>query len=154
MSNKRYNNNDSYEKNKYRDKNYSDKRNSDRKDYNNQNYKPHSYLNTTSEYACVEQDNNVKAPFRSVEGYIIFVSGIHPEASEDHIYDLFTEYGSIKNIHINMDRNTGFLKGYALLEFEHLNEADAVVKDVNGKIFYGKSLKVSYAFKRNMESKK
>jgi RNA-binding protein 8A len=141
---KRYNNNDNYEKTKYKYKNYSDKRN----DFSNESNKPHSYLNVSNEYACVEQDNNINSPFRSVEGYIIFVSGIHPEASEDHIYDLFTEYGTIKNIHINMDRNTGFLKGYALLEFEHLNEAEKVVKNLNGKIFYGRNLVVSYAFKR------
>ncbi len=154
MSNKRYNDNDNYDKNRYSNKNYSDKRNSERKDYVYKNYKPHSYLNTTNEYACVEQDNNHNAPFRSVEGYIIFVSNIHPEASEDHIYDLFTEYGSIKNVHINMDRNSGFLKGYALLEFEHLKVAEAVVENVNGKLFYGKNLKVSYAFKRKENKNK
>eukprot|EP01017_Pseudomicrothorax_dubius_P004483 TRINITY_DN1090_c0_g2_i2.p1 TRINITY_DN1090_c0_g2~~TRINITY_DN1090_c0_g2_i2.p1 ORF type:complete len:128 (-),score=25.77 TRINITY_DN1090_c0_g2_i2:61-444(-) len=87
-------------------------------------------------------------PARSVEGYVIFVTGVHEEAQEDELYDIFSKYGSIKNMHLNLDRRTGYVKGYALIEYADVAKAAAAIKDMNGKEILGKTVQVDWAFKK------
>lgn len=63
----------------------------------------------------------------AVEGWIIIITNIHGEAREDYIKEVFEEFGQIRNLHLNLDRRTGFIKGYAFLEFENFVDAKRAI---------------------------
>ena len=84
-------------------------------------------------------------PERSIEGWIILVTGLHKEAQEDDLKDVFRDHGVIKNIKMNFVHRYGFVHS-ALIEYEHYEEAMNTIQKSNGSEFLTQTIFVDWAF--------
>merc|ERR1719152_796631 len=103
------------------------------------------YAGKSGQFDTLDEDGG-DGPARSVEGWVIIAAGVHEEAQEDDVFEAFAEFGDIKNLHLNLDRRTGFVKGYSFIEYESKREAEAAIKGMNGASLLESKLRVGWAF--------
>lgn len=97
-------------------------------------------------FDSVPVDAEGSSAARSIEGWIVFVKNVHPEAAEEDVIDLFSEYGEVQNFRMSLDRRTCFVKGYALVEYNSKAEAKAAIEQMDGAEFMEKKLHADWAF--------
>eukprot|EP00466_Bigelowiella_natans_P001097 jgi/Bigna1/88481/estExt_fgenesh1_pg.C_320146 len=111
------------------------------------------YQGRSGRFSGVDSSKVKNGNLQSVEGWILFIRGIHEEAQEEDVYDLFADYGEIKQLHLNLDRRTGYVKGYSLIEYEKYEEAESAVKALNGTELLEREIQVEFAFKPTKKKK-
>lgn len=75
----------------------------------------------------------------------IFVGNLSFGTTEDTLRSAFEPYGSVDNVNIIRDRDTGQPRGFAFVEMANDAEANNAINALNGKDIDGRSLNVNEA---------
>jgi RNA recognition motif-containing protein len=75
----------------------------------------------------------------------IFVGNFSFSSTQEDIRQLFEPYGTVENVSLVTDRDTGRSRGFAFVEMSNNSEADAAIAALNGKDSGGRPLTVNEA---------
>ncbi|MBR8838756.1 MAG: RNA-binding protein [Stigonema ocellatum SAG 48.90 = DSM 106950] len=82
----------------------------------------------------------------------VYVGNLSYEVTEDNLQAVFAEYGTVKQIKLPTDRETGQLRGFAFVEMNTEDEETAAIDALNGCEWMGRDLKVNKARPREEKS--
>ncbi|MDZ8027098.1 MAG: RNA recognition motif domain-containing protein [Nostoc sp. SerVER01] len=75
----------------------------------------------------------------------IYVGNLSYEVKEDDLRQVFSEYGTVKDIQLPIDRETGRVRGFGFVQMESDAEEAAAIEALDSAEWMGRSLKVNKA---------
>ncbi|KAM3930542.1 cleavage stimulation factor subunit 2-like [Leptodactylus fuscus] len=88
---------------------------------------------------------NVRDPALDRSLRSVFVGNIPYEATEEQLKDIFSEVGPVVSFRLVYDRETGKPKGYGFCEYQDQETALSAMRNLNGREFSGRALRVDNA---------
>lgn len=74
----------------------------------------------------------------------MYVGNLPYSSSEDDLRDLFARYGTVGDVNVIRDRETGRSRGFGFVEMDQ-QQADDAMTELDGSEFGGRTLKVNEA---------
>jgi len=81
-------------------------------------------------------------------GKRIYVGNLPFQSTEEDIREAFARHGTVSDVSVITDRETGRPRGFAFVEMEDPAAADAAIAAMDGMDFDGRSLRVNEAQER------
>ncbi|WP_138500659.1 RNA recognition motif domain-containing protein [Nostoc sp. PA-18-2419] len=75
----------------------------------------------------------------------IYVGNLSYEVKEDDLRQVFSEYGTVKDVQLPIDRETGRVRGFGFVKMETDAEEAAAIEALDNAEWMGRSLKVNKA---------
>jgi RNA recognition motif-containing protein len=78
-------------------------------------------------------------------GSKVFVGNLNFNTSRDEVQTLFSQVGSVRDVFLPTDRESGRPRGFAFVEFENEEDAQKAIEKFNGHELGGRPLRVNPA---------
>ncbi|MEO1095658.1 MAG: RNA-binding protein [Cyanobacteria bacterium J06638_28] len=75
----------------------------------------------------------------------IYVGNLSYDATSDTLLQVFSKYGTVTNVHLPTDRETGRMRGFAFVEIQADTEESTAIEELDGAEWMGRILKVNRA---------
>jgi RNA recognition motif-containing protein len=75
----------------------------------------------------------------------IYVGNLSYQATTEDLTEVFAEYGTVKQIYLPIDKETGKMRGFGFVEMSTDAEEDAAIAELDGAEWMGRQLRVNKA---------
>ena len=75
----------------------------------------------------------------------IYIGNLSYEVNQEDLNEVFSEYGSVKRVHLPTDRETGRKRGFGFVEMATDAEEEKAIETLDGAEWMGRELKVNKA---------
>lgn len=75
----------------------------------------------------------------------IYVGNLNYEVSTEELTAIFAEYGTVKKVHLPVDRETGRKRGFGFVDMSSDAEEEAAISELDGAEWMGRQIKVNKA---------
>ncbi len=92
------------------------------------------------------QGQNAKNPPSAT----LFMGNLSYELTDKDLNDLFANIQNVVDVRVAIDRRTGQPRGFAHADFTDVESAVRAYEELNGKIMFGRRLRVDYTKRKQM----
>ena len=75
----------------------------------------------------------------------IYVGNLSFDSTSDDVRDAFSAYGTVNDVHLITDRETGASRGFGFVQMGSESEVQAAIEAMDGHELQGRRLKVNLA---------
>jgi RNA recognition motif-containing protein len=78
----------------------------------------------------------------------LYVGNLPYTATDSEVREMFEAYGTVTDVHLPVDRETGRPRGFAFVSFADREAATAAMEGLNGNDIGGRAMRISEALER------
>ncbi len=78
----------------------------------------------------------------------IYIGNLSFQAEQDDLFDLFSQYGEVKQCSLPLDRETGRKRGFAFVEMNNDEDEQKAIDDLQDVEWMGRMIRVNKATPR------
>lgn len=78
-------------------------------------------------------------------GNRLYIGNLSYDATQDSVRDAFSQSGTVTDVRVMTDRETGRSRGFAFVTMSTADEATSAIAQMNGALLDGRALRVNEA---------
>jgi len=87
----------------------------------------------------------ISANGKLIEAQKVYVGSLDPSVMEEHIFALFSQFGQLEKVTLQMDPTTKTSRGFAFLAYRHPEEANLAIQSMSNQVLAGRAIKTGWA---------